>query len=158
MSGGALGDVELLRTLISNLTSLEPCVRAVLLFGSMAREDAVERSDIDLLVLHKNCRIKDPVLRRRRLYHLIHEALREAYEELTVLDMEVDHFLKPKTITPLLLNVYWDARVILDETGTLQRFLESLRKRIVEQGLRRVKDGRSYYWIPPKPLEKVELL
>jgi len=72
--------------------------------------------------------------------------------------MEVDDFLKPKIITPLLLNIYWDAQVILDKTGTLQPFLECVKKRIVEHSLRRVKDGRSYYWVLPKPMEKVELL
>ena len=77
-----------------------------------------------MLVLHKNCGIKDPVLRRRRLYYLIHEALGGTYEELTVLDMEVDDFLKPRIITPLLLNIYWDAQVILDKTEMLQPFLE----------------------------------
>jgi len=158
MPGGALRDTELLRTLLSNLTSMEPCVRAVLLFGSMARGETLERSDVDLLVLHKDCGIEDLVLRRRRLYHLIHEALGEIYEDLTVLDMEVDHFLKPKTITPLLLNIYWDAQIVLDETRTLQQFLEAVRKRIMEHNLRRVKNGRSYYWVLPKPMEKVELL
>ena len=158
MLGETLREPELLRTLLSNVASTEPCVRAVLLFGSMARGETLERSDIDLLVLHKNCGVKDPVLRRRRLYHLIHEALGGTYKELTVLDMEVDDFLKPKIITPLLLNIYWDAQVILDKTGTLQPFLECVKKRIVEHSLRRVKDGRSYYWILPKPMEKVELL
>ncbi len=154
----ALNETELLRASLGNLTSIEHCVRAVLLFGSAARGETVERSDVDLLILYENCELKDPVLRRRRLYHLIHESIGEIYEDLTVLDMELDRFLEPKIITPLLLNVYWDAQVVIDETGTLQRFLERVRKRIVERGLRRVKDGRSYYWITPKPMEKVELL
>ncbi|MFQ6085845.1 MAG: nucleotidyltransferase family protein [Candidatus Bathyarchaeia archaeon] len=46
----------------------EPHIKAFLLFGSRARGEAQDRSDVDLLILHDGCGIDDPVARRRYLY------------------------------------------------------------------------------------------
>jgi len=72
--------------------------------------------------------------------------------------MELELFLNPKTITSLLLNIYYDGIVVLDRTGKLQEFMKFVRERIERSGLVRRKDGRSYYWILPKPMEKVKVL
>ncbi len=66
-------DLELLRDRLRWIE--EPYVKAVLLFGSRARGESGERSDVDLLVLHEGCRVEDGVMRRRRLYSLLREAL-----------------------------------------------------------------------------------
>ncbi|WP_054842646.1 nucleotidyltransferase domain-containing protein [Vulcanisaeta distributa] len=129
---------------------------AVLLFGSLARCEAGERSDVDLLVLHRGLGGIDPVRRRRAIYLAISALLRDY--PLTVLDMDINDFLNPGLITPLLLNIYWDAIVLLDKTGELSGFLEYVRRRIIESGFRRVKDGRAYYWVLPKPMERVRIL
>jgi len=153
----SLNEISLLKRLLTKITSIDSSVKAVLLFGSMARGEVTERSDVDLLVLHDSCGIEDPVLRRRRFYHLVHEALRNRYEDLTVLDMKLNQFLKPKEITPLLLNLYWDAKVIIDETGKIEKFLEYTRRRILKSGLSREKDGRNYYWKLPQPMTEVSI-
>ena len=57
------------------LSDLPGYVRAVLLFGSLARGEAGERSDVDLLVLHSGAPARDPVERRRLLYKLVAERL-----------------------------------------------------------------------------------
>jgi hypothetical protein len=62
------------------LGDLPGYVEAVLLFGSVARGEAGERSDVDLLVLHSGMTIGDPVLRRRHLYNLIAERLEGVFE------------------------------------------------------------------------------
>jgi len=56
------------------------------------------------------------------------------------------------------LNIYYDAIVILDRTGELQEFVKFVKERIEKSGLVRRKDGKSYYWILPKPMEKVKIL
>lgn len=152
----ACKDVELLRDRLPRVR--EPYVKAVLLFGSRARGESGERSDVDLLVLHEGCGIKDAVARRRHLYNLLREALGEEFEDITVVDMELDVFLKPMEISSLLLNVYWDAVVVYDETGAVESFLKRVREKIVKSGLRRVRDGKTYYWILPKPLKEVKIL
>ena len=153
---GTLRDVELLRRRLCSLR--EPCVKAVLLFGSRARGESGGRSDVDLLVLHEGCGFGDAVLRRRYLYNLLREAVGGEFEELTVLDMEIERFLKPGEVTSLLLNIYWDAVVIYDLTGSIEGFLRDVRDKILKSGLRRVRDGKAYYWVLPEPLKEVKIL
>ena len=149
-------DAELLRRRFSDLR--ERCIKAVLMFGSRARGEHGERSDIDLLVLHDGCGIKNPVKRRSYLYNLLRELIGKDFEDVTLIDMEFDRFLKPTEITSLLLNVYWDAIVLYDRTGLVQSFLKRVRERIVESGLKRAKDGKAYRWSLPKPMAKVKIL
>ncbi|MBS7609591.1 nucleotidyltransferase domain-containing protein [Candidatus Bathyarchaeota archaeon] len=156
ISMGACKDVELLRDRLRRVR--EPYVKAILVFGSKARGESGERSDVDLLVLHEGCRIKDPVMRRRHLYNLLVEALGEEFGGITLVDMELDVFLKPVEISSLLLNIYCDAIVVYDETGIVESFLKDIKGGIVRSGLKRVRDGKSYYWILPKPLKEVKIL
>ena len=135
-----------------------PCIKAILLFGSMARGEASKKSDIDLLVLHENYDVEDPVIRRRNLYMVVSDLLGEYPGGITIIDMEFKNFIKPKVITPLLLNIYWDAKVVYDATGKIEGFLRHVRNRIVKSGLKRVRDGKAYYWILPKPMEEVRIL
>jgi predicted nucleotidyltransferase len=136
----------------------EPYVKAVLMFGSRARGEAGERSDVDLLVLHEGCEVEDAVVRRRHLYNLLRESVGEEYEDLTVVDMDLERFLKPSEITSLLLNIYWDAIVIYDLTGSVEGFLRGVRDKVLKSGLKRVRDGKAYYWVLPEPLKEVEIL
>ncbi|RLF13437.1 MAG: hypothetical protein DRJ97_08075 [Thermoprotei archaeon] len=136
----------------------EKCIRAVVLFGSKARGEDTKHSDLDLLVLHEGCEEKDPVKLRRKLYAALKEALNWEVEELTVIDMELSEFMSPREITPLLLNIYWDGIVVYDATGKVQDFLTEVKRRIEASGLRRVKDGRAYYWVLPEPMREVKIL
>jgi len=140
------------------LSDLPMYVRAVLLFGSIARGEANEYSDVDLLILHSDLPIIDLVERRRYLYRLIIERLGDVFDSITLIDMSLDEFLKPDVVTPLLLNIYVDAVVILDRVGVIEGFLSNVRRKVVEVGLKKVKDGKAYYWILPKPLEKVRIV
>jgi hypothetical protein len=40
----------------------------------------------------------------------------------------------------------------------IEEFLSNVKKRVVEVGLKKVRDGKAYYWILPKPLEKVRIV
>ncbi len=140
------------------LSDLPMYVKAVLLFGSIARGEANEYSDVDLLILHSDLPIIDLVERRRYLYRLIIERLGDVFDSITLIDMSLDEFLKPDVVTPLLLNIYVDAVVILDRVGVIEGFLSNVRRKVVEVGLKKVKDGKAYYWILPKPLEKVRIV
>jgi len=145
--------VDILR---ERLSTLPYYVKGVILFGSVARDEIAERSDVDLLVLHEGLDA-DVVERRRVIYKEVSEALQGIFP-ITVIDMELELFLNPKTITSLLLNIYYDGIVVLDRTGKLQEFMKFVKERIERSGLVRRKDGRSYYWILPKPMEKVKIL
>jgi predicted nucleotidyltransferase len=82
------------------LSDLPSYVKAVLLFGSIARGEADERSDVDVLLLHGDAPFSDLVEHRRHFYGLVAEGLGGAFESITMIDMELEHFLKPKTATP----------------------------------------------------------
>ncbi len=152
---GVGGVVEILRERLSDLPSF---IRAVILFGSAARGEAVERSDVDLLVLYEGLAEASLVKRRRLIYMLIMDRISGFFEEATVIDIEYREFVEPRAITPLLLNIYWDGIVVLDRVGGLGSFLEHVRKKIAEAGLKRVKDGRTYYWVLPKPMQRVKII
>jgi len=154
----ALDRDAVLEELRRRLSDLPSYVKAVLLFGSLARGEASERSDLDLLLLHGDAPLGDLVELRRHLYELVAERLASSFESITVVDAKLKEFLRPKIVTPLLLNVYADAIVVVDRVGGLEEFLESIRRRIRELGLKRLKDGRAYCWVLPKPMERVELL
>ena len=158
MSTNVYGIDQLKNEFRSRLEILDKCVVGIILFGSLARGEISGKSDIDLLVLHDGCGIPDPVERRRYLYEIIHSALKGRFEAITLLDMELKHFLQPNEITPLLLNIYWDGVVLLDRAGILTNYLKNIRRKIMASGLKRVKSGRTYIWILPKPLEEVRLL
>ncbi len=149
---------ELVRTLRSKLCDLPSYIRAILLFGSSARGEAGERSDVDLLVLYEGLQIKDPILRRRYLYRLIMSRIGDLFDAVTLIDMELREFLKPKIITSLLLNIYWDSIIIIDRTGRIEIFLSYVHRKIREAGLMRFRDGRAYYWKLPKPFGRIKIL
>ena len=86
-------DVNLLK---SRFTALkEPCIKAVIMFGSRARGSRRDKSDVDLLILHEDYEIQDPILRRRHLYNLIRETIGEDFEDVTVIDIDLKRFLNP---------------------------------------------------------------
>jgi len=136
----------------------DPSIKAILLFGSSARGEVKERSDTDLLILHDGCRIEDPVARRRHFYGVVRSMLEGSVKALTVIDMELRQFLQPERVTALLLNIYWDASVVMDRTGTLPVFLKTVRENIAKSRLQRVRDGRTYRWVLPEPMKEVKLL
>ena len=149
---------ELIKILRNRLNNLPSAIKAVLLFGSVARGEAREKSDIDLLVLHEELGINNPVSRRRYLYRLVMDRIGDLFDAVTLIDMELKEFLKPKIITSLLLNIYWDSIVIIDRTKRIERFLSYVRERIREAGVVRIKDGKAYYWKLPRPFGRIEIL
>ncbi|RLF19949.1 MAG: hypothetical protein DRZ82_04075 [Thermoprotei archaeon] len=149
---------ELIKILRSRLSDLPSAIKVILLFGSVARGEVRERSDIDLLVLYEGLDIDNPVSRRRYLYRLVMDRIGDLFDAVTLIDMELKEFLKPQIITSLLLNIYWDSIVIIDRTKRIERFLNYVRKRIREAGLVRVKDGKAYYWKLPRPFRRIEIL
>jgi len=154
----ALDRDAVFRELQRRLSDLPGYVKAVLLFGSLARGEAGERSDVDLLLLHDNAPLSDPVELRKHLYELVAERLAGAFEPITVVDVKLEAFLRPKVVTSLLLNIYADAVVVVDRVGGIEEFLEKVRRRARDLGLRRLKDGRAYCWALPRPMERAELL
>lgn len=124
---------------------------SVVLFGSVARGEAGELSDVDLLII---CEIF-PGSRWQR-YALFHQAvvpLEGMLEELARQHYypEFRPILKTRAEaevhTPLYLDMAEDARILYDRDGFFAGVLAKLRQRLAELGARRVfmEDG-SWYW------------
>ena len=155
----AISRDDIVKILGLRLNSLPHFVKAILLFGSYARNEADERSDIDLLILYEDLNIDNPIERRRFLYKLIMNYIGDLYDAVTVIDMRLKDFLNPKNITPLLLNIYWDSIIIIDRTGgRIELFLKHIRRKILKAGLKRIKDNKGYYWRLPKPMQRIRIL
>jgi len=149
-------DIELLRDQLRH--TREPYIKSVIMFGSRSRGEPTRKSDVDLLVLHEGYKVEDPVERRRHIYNLLRQTIGKEFESLTVIDMKLEQFLKPREISSLLLNIYWDAVVLYDQTQNLPSFLTHVKEKIKKSGLKRVKNEKAYHWTLPKPMKEVKIL
>lgn len=124
---------------------------AVALFGSAARGEAGERSDLDFLVVLRG--IPKSLQRRYQVYKPIHDAVAlqsRQVRDTTVIDLD-EEFIKDEDveITPMMLNIAADAIMLYDPEGRLASFIERVRRLIQVAGLERyrTKDGK-YGWKP----------
>jgi predicted nucleotidyltransferase len=119
---------------------------SLVLFGSVARGDARESSDIDLLVIAED--LPRSLAERRR-------PLRQAWERVKTERglPPVEWNLVAKTPveaayhSPLYLDIVEDGILLVDRGGFFQRVLDAMRARMQALGSRRVylPDG-SWYW------------
>ena len=119
-------------------------VVAVGLFGSVARGEAGERSDVDVLVVVRDW---PGGLERRRLYKILHSYLGGDVTLIDV-DYEVANELAEgrRPLYSTMLNILYDCVIVYDPEGVLARLKNSALRVVEEYGLIRVKHGRAYYW------------
>ncbi len=112
----------------------------LMLFGSWARGEANERSDVDVLILFNTLRGFEV---RVRAYEVLR---RFVDRDITLIDMR-RHELSGR-LTALAINIAWDGIVICDKYGDLTRFKDSVIKFVKDEGLVRYRtaDGK-YGWV-----------
>ena len=114
----------------------------LVLFGSWARGEAREDSDVDVLVVLRSLR---GVEVRALVYKVVAERVRRA---VTLVDARADELFKEGLeLTPLLLNALVDGIVVCDKTGKLSELAAKARRLVEEAGLTRYRtpDGK-YGW------------
>ena len=128
---------------------------SVYLFGSVARGECTEGSDIDLLVVVDGLRedigwrleVSSNLKRMIRSKTLdLRRALRERGLPTTISDI----LLTPDEIRchpPIILDLTVDGKPLFDKDDFLLKELEKVRKRLRELGARRVKGKSGWYWI-----------
>lgn len=124
---------------------------AVALFGSAARDEVAERSDLDFLVVLRG--IPKSLERRYRVYKPIYDVVTRQQgrvRDVTLMDLD-EEFIKNEDaeITSLMLNIASDAVILYDPERELASFFERVRRLIKVAGLERyeTKEGK-YGWKP----------
>ncbi len=156
---------ELLKTLLSQLqASIGEDLLAVALFGSVARGEGGETSDLDLLIVHRGPSEGMP----DRFVEVL-RTLRQSQEYRGLaskgfLPDPYPVFFNGAQLAKhpwLLLDILDHGIILYDRTGILRRELDRLQERLRVLGARRVAlPGGSWYWdLKPdwKPGEVIEL-
>lgn len=124
---------------------------ALALFGSEARGESRERSDLDFLAVLRG--IPKTLERRYEVYKPIYDATTTASgrpRDITVIDLD-EEFVQNRDaeVGSLMLNIVSDAVILYDPDGILASFVERVRNLIRVAGLERysTKDGK-YGWKP----------
>jgi len=125
----------------------------LVLFGSWARGEAREDSDVDVFVVLKSLR---GVEARAAVYKVVSRSVGRA---ATLVDARADElFGEELELTPLLLNILVDGIVVYDRTGKLAELAAKARRLVEAEGLVRYRtpDGK-YGWkrLDGKPLVPV---
>jgi predicted nucleotidyltransferase len=123
----------------------------LVLFGSWARGEAREDSDVDVFVLFKSLRGLEA---RSRVYSILAKCVGRP---LTLIDMRASELFRDELeLTPLLLNILVDGVVVYDKTSRLHELVVKAREFVEKAGLTRYRtpDGK-YGWKrrDNKPLE-----
>jgi predicted nucleotidyltransferase len=129
-------------------------LRGLVLFGSWAREEAGDFSDVDVLVVVDG--IPSGRSRRFQLYNIIRK---HVGRDVTLIDMDGRELLREDLeVTPLLLNIAYDGVVLYDRDGKLTALLKTVKKLIEKAGLKRYKlKNGSYGWKGEGKLKVVEV-
>lgn len=127
-----------------------PRLRALAVFGSVARGTPRPDSDIDLLLVVDDL----PAGRTARMaeFDRVEEALLPLLAQAR--SQGVHTSLSPVVKSPaelsagslLYLDMVDEARILIDEGAVLRRYLDELGRRLAARGSRRVRKGGGYYW------------
>jgi len=136
---------SLKRLLKENLVS-------VVLFGSVAREEAGEGSDIDLLVVSKNFGTSGS---RFEIFNEVENELIKTKEYRELREKEFGTLISPipltpdeiKTNPPILLDLVTDGKILYDHDDFMACHLRNLRSRLEKIGARKIFLGKGrWYW------------
>ena len=149
MVGGFNAAVELLKRRIGGR------LLGVALFGSVARGDCDDRSDVDVFVVTRGLDAP-PGERLRLIYEAVSPLRRVVGRDVSVVTVEADELVD---VTPLLVNIAYDAVILYDPEGFLRRFFERVRAAVEKAGLTpyTTKDGKRG-WKPLRKLRRGEVV
>jgi predicted nucleotidyltransferase len=128
---------------------------SIILYGSTARGDVSEDSDIDLLIVLES--LPESRLERLRILDDVEKELKSVENEYNI-KIFFSPILKTvdeaRKITPLYLDVVEDGIILFDRDDFMKKTIDRVRARLRELGARRIWRGRRWYWML-KPEVKV---
>ncbi|MHA1793246.1 MAG: nucleotidyltransferase domain-containing protein [Promethearchaeota archaeon] len=120
-------------------------------FGSVARGTASARSDIDVIMVMEE--LPNSLGKRLDLAASLLDTkdIRDELDFLSAFSCNVrvmPHLIKPEelSLNPFTIDIGMDLKIVLDD-GTLEKFLVDVRSYIIQHGVKRVKIGKSDYYL-----------
>lgn len=123
---------------------------AVVLYGSVARNETTRYSDIDLLVIASD--LPQGRFARQKYLEAVDEQLEFELQKLRRQGVFTDFCPVLKTpeeakrITPLYLDLVEDAVILHERAAFFSAILDRLRRSLERLGARRVRTGKVRYW------------
>lgn len=146
--------IEYINQIVDSLKSrLGDGLISVVLYGSVARGDAGEGSDVDLLVVSDL--FKDPYGDRFRLFQEIENSLLLSEARRRLKRLGFGTLISPVPLTreeikgnpPILLDILVDGLILYDKDGFMEKHLRELDAKLKALNARRVQlPGGRWYW------------
>lgn len=120
---------------------------ALALFGSIARGEGDERSDVDIFSIIDNLPQKT-YERKKLLNKIIAEHIQRRFSIIAKTRSEFLNYF-----SSLYLDLGLDAKIIYDRNDFLKKKLKRIKNILREAGLKREREGKDFFWswkIPPR--------
>ena len=119
---------------------------SLVVFGSVARSEADEQSDIDILIVADG--LPRGRLARQDIFLQLEERLDERIgSEHPYLSPILKTPEEARELAPIYLDMVEDAVILYDRDRFFRQVLDRLRKRLMELGAERRRIGRMRYWV-----------
>lgn len=124
---------------------------SVVLFGSAARGDAGEGSDIDILIVAEKFGKEG----RFDVFNAIEKDLKASEEYLDLKENKLGTLISPVPLTPseveknpsILLDIAMDGIMLYDVDDFIENKMKSMRRKLKKIGSKRIfLDDKRYYW------------
>ena len=124
---------------------------SVLLFGSAARGEAGEGSDIDILIVAEKFGEEG----RFEVFNEIEKDLKASEEYRELKENKLGTLISPVPLTPseveknpsILLDIVMDGIMLYDVDDFIENKMKSMRKKLKKMGSKRIfLDDKRYYW------------
>lgn len=131
--------------------TLQNALISVLLFGSVARGEAGESSDIDILIIAKKFGSEG----RFEVFNAIEKDLKTLDEYQELKDNKLGTLISPVPLTPsevennpsILLDMVTDGIILYDVDDFIENKMKSLRKKLKKMGSKKIfLDDKRYFW------------
>lgn len=113
---------------------------ALALFGSLARGEGDERSDLDIFCIIDN--LPHKIYERKKLLSkIVNKHIQRRFSIIAKTRSQfLDHF------SSLYLDLGLDAKIVYDRDNFLEKKLKRVRNILEEAGLKRERDGGDFFW------------
>ncbi|OYT25339.1 MAG: hypothetical protein B6V02_03990 [Thermoprotei archaeon ex4572_64] len=127
---------------------------ALILFGSYARNEYGEKSDVDVLTITKN--LNHNLDTRYVIYDTIYRYVKR---DVTLISIDYEYFNKDVIeLTSLLMNIIYEGIIVCCYDDKVVEIINKIKKYIIDVGFERYKIDKYYGWKLSNDKSVIELL